>query len=396
MNSSKRDCKGRKLLRGESQRSNGMYQYRYIGLDGERHSVYSCRLVETDPIPPNSKNTVPLRELEKDVKKNLENEISKTKKLTFEDLFNKFIEMKFEIRQTTKDSYKELYDRYIKPKLGNRLIEKIKYSDIKTLYISLMTDNGLSGGTVKKIDCFIKQTFDLAVLDNMILSNPCTGVIKELRKASQFKPRKRTALTVEQQTALVKYVGKSPKYKCWLPLIVFLLGTGCRIGEAAGLYWSNVDFDNNMIHIDHSLTTISGKHSITEPKTDNGYRDIPMLDDVKNTLKALYVDGAEGYVFVNRHGHFIDRNYFNATLKKICRDFNLQSEDVKLPEDISPHVLRHTFCTRMCENESNVKVIQAVMGHSDISTTMDIYTDVFDSKKQEVFDNLNGKIILTA
>lgn len=68
-------------------------------------------------------------------------------------------------------------------------------------------------------------------------------------------------------------------------------------------------------------------------------------------------------------------------------------EPVLLPS-FSAHILRHTFCTRLCECETNVKVIQSLMGHSDFSTTMDIYTDVTEEKKQEVLTNLQGKIII--
>ena len=68
-------------------------------------------------------------------------------------------------------------------------------------------------------------------------------------------------------------------------------------------------------------------------------------------------------------------------------------EALLLPH-FSAHHLRHTFCTRLCENESNLKVIQSVMGHSDITTTMDIYAECTAEKKQEVFATLNGKIMI--
>ena len=59
-----------------------------------------------------------------------------------------------------------------------------------------------------------------------------------------------------------------------------------------------------------------------------------------------------------------------------------------------PHYLRHTFCTRLCENESNLKVIQSIMGHADITTTMDVYAEATQEKKQEIVANLRGKIII--
>lgn len=390
-----KDSKGRRLLDGEYQRKDGTYQYRYTGSDGKRHYIYSCRLTSADPTPPRKKKQLPLRELEKKVQQDLSDGIS-ADNYTFGKLYEKFMTMKIEIRQTTRECYESLYDRYIKDRFENVQIDKIKYSDLKNYYVSLIEDNKLSGGTVKKIDCLISQCFSLAVFDDLLRKNPCDGIIKELRKSKHFDPKKVMALTNEQQSELIEFVKNSEQYKCWMPLITFLLGTGCRIGEAAGLYWENVDFDNNVVHINHSLTTVSGIHRITEPKTKNSIRSVDMLADVKQMLYRLKIDrGAvnpKDYVFVNQHGHFIDRNYFNATLKRICKAYNEEHKNNFLPENISPHVFRHTTCTRMYENGVNIKVIQSILGHADISTTMDIYTDVFEDQKAEAIKSLEGKM----
>lgn len=114
------------------------------------------------------------------------------------------------------------------------------------------------------------------------------------------------------------------------------------------------------------------------------------------------VDGYTDFLFITKNGTVFAPNAVNSFLKNIVEHYNKKEMDMTLrkgrePEllpHISSHNLRHTFCTRLCENESNLKVIQSVMGHSDIKTTMDIYAECTQEKKQEVFANLNGKIMI--
>jgi len=109
------------------------------------------------------------------------------------------------------------------------------------------------------------------------------------------------------------------------------------------------------------------------------------------------IDGMKGFVFITRFGSVPNPQSVNRTIKRITSNYNAEEtvnakkerrEPVILP-DFSCHHLRHTFCTRLCENETNLKVIQAVMGHRNIETTMDIYAEATDRKKQESFDRLS-------
>ena len=114
------------------------------------------------------------------------------------------------------------------------------------------------------------------------------------------------------------------------------------------------------------------------------------------------IDGYTNFVFLTDGGSVITASSVNRAIKLIIKAHN-EAEEAKAEEegreavmlpDFSAHILRHTFCTRLCENETNLKFIQSVMGHSDISTTMDIYADATDEKKQEIMTNLQGKIII--
>ena len=145
---------------------------------------------------------------------------------------------------------------------------------------------------------------------------------------------------------------------------------------------------------------------ITTPKTKAGIRIIPMFDDVKRALLAerlrqmehgftlTEIDGYSGFIFQNRYQEVLNPHVVNRAINRIIRDHNIQAKErgtIQLPH-FSVHNLRHTFCTRFCENEPNIKIIQEIMGHRNIETTMDVYNEATREKKIESFANLEGKI----
>lgn len=149
-------------------------------------------------------------------------------------------------------------------------------------------------------------------------------------------------------------------------------------------------------------------------KTEAGIRTIPLFPEVKEAFIMEYeiqkclgfckheIDGYSGFVFSSSEGTVYAPESINQALYRIREAYNIEEtalakkekrEPVLLPK-FSCHILRHTFCTRLCEVESNIKVIQSIMGHKDISTTLDIYADCTDEKKKEVLNNLDGKLII--
>ena len=149
---------------------------------------------------------------------------------------------------------------------------------------------------------------------------------------------------------------------------------------------------------------------ITTPKTDASTRIVPMLSAVKAALQSEWefqkvfgfnesiVDGCTGFIFQNRYGDPLSPHNVNRAIDRICADYNedetvLADRETREPvliRHFSSHNLRHTFCTRFCENESNIKVIQEIMGHADIETTMNIYAEATEQIKIESFANLEG------
>lgn len=230
----------------------------------------------------------------------------------------------------------------------------------------------------------------------------------------------RHALTLEQQRAFMRFLEDTPGYYHWTPLFKFLLGTGCRIGEAIGIRWEDVDFEKRMISINHSLVYYSREYkehpmctfSVSLPKTEAGIRHIPMMDAVydalqmeledqkENGFNETEIDGMKGFIFTNRFGNVHNPQAVNRAIKRIYESYNAE-EVVKAAKErrepllvphFSCHHLRHTFCSRFCENETNLKVIQSIMGHANIETTMDIYAEVTDTKKNESIQNLAHKL----
>lgn len=185
-----------------------------------------------------------------------------------------------------------------------------------------------------------------------------------------------------------------------------------RIGEVLGLTEDDIDFDDNVIHVRRALLYWSYKGDkysfhISPTKTAAGVRDIPMLKDVSTAIreqiemnkmksaKPYEVDGYSKFIFVNGAGKpYIPSNLIN-TINHIVDGINREQIKAgragRFPK-ISPHIFRHTFCTRMCENENNVRVIQEIKGHSDFSTTMSIYNNVTALSKKKAFEELEGKI----
>ena len=137
-----------------------------------------------------------------------------------------------------------------------------------------------------------------------------------------------------------------------------------------------------------------------------------MLSEVKAALQAEWetqkivgfnesvVDGYAGFIFQNRYGDPLSPHSVNRAIDRICAAYiedetvlaDQEGRDPVLIRHFSAHNLRHTFCTRFCENERNIKVIQEIMGHADIETTMNIYAEATKEKKKESFSNLEGKI----
>ena len=416
----RRDTKNRLLGKGEYQKSDGRYMYRYVDSKGNSRFVYSWTLTQTDRPPKGKHSEKCLRELEKEIAKDLQDEIDsfKARKMTLNAFYEDYIEQKQELKTSTRTNYKYMYKKYVWDSLGRMRLPEIKYSDIKKFYNHLIRDVGFKPNSMEIIHTILHPIFTTAVRDGYIRVNPTDGVMAEIKKSNDWEKPKRHALTESEQEAFVEFTRTHNVYKHWLPLFTVLLGTGCRVGEIVGLTWDDCDFKNGIISINHSLIYRPDEHTgkcgfyISTPKTKSGEREIPMFSAVKKALlderlrqmqegfNQTVIDGYSGFIFSNKYNNVLSPHNINRAIERITRDYNVAESELAVRQNREPlllphfsvHNLRHTFCTRMCENESNIKIIQEIMGHSDISTTMDVYNEATRDKKKESFAGLEGKM----
>jgi integrase len=408
MATARKDLRGRALHKGEMQRSSDKrYAYSYTDPLGRRKYLYANDLAT-------------LREKEKQLMRDQLDglDIYVAGRATINFVFDRYMSIKTNLRATTKSNYLYMYNRFVRDTFGQKRIAEIKYSDVIQFYNYLLDTVEIQINTLETIHTLLHPTFQLAVRDEIIRKNPSDGVMAEIKKSSDKAAGVRHALTIPQQRAFMNHIANHPVYYHWWPLFTVLLGTGCRIGEALGLRWDDLDYENRVISINHSLVyypvgddRTSVLHT-SKPKTEAGVRTISMLDSVKDAFEMLHeeqedegfnetnIDGMSGFIFCNRFGSVPNPQSVNRAIKRIVIDYNASEavnakkerrEAVILP-NFSAHHLRHTFCTRLCENETNLKVIQSIMGHKDIQTTMDIYAEATEEKKQESFERLAAKM----
>lgn len=217
----RKDGKGRVLRKGEHYRkTDGRYSYIYTDPLGKKRTIYA-------------KSLVTLRqkedELVRDQMDGLSVYVAGSADVNF--LFDRYISTKTELRSTTKANYLYTWDHFIRDTFGKKKIKDVKYSDVLFFYTDLITNKGLQVNTLESINTVLRPTFELAVRDDIIRRNPVDGAYAEVKKRNGGARKSRRALTVEQQREFIDYVAKNPFFFHWYPFFVFLLGTGCRIGD---------------------------------------------------------------------------------------------------------------------------------------------------------------------
>jgi len=380
-NTKRRDNKGRVLQTGEWQQDDGRYVYRYTTPFGQRKSVYSWRLTASDQAPAGKRKEKSLREKIKDVEKQLRLELC-CEDITVCELVEKYLMTKTGVKHSTRTGYKFVQNILAKEPFGQRKIASIKTSDAKIFLIKMQKD-GRGYSTIHTVRGVLRPAFQMAADDDMILKNPFQF---ELHTVVVNDSVKRDALTREQERKFLQFIAEDSHYKRYYDAFYILFKTGLRISEFCGLTIKDIDFRKKVIKVNHQLQRTSEMKYICETtKTDNGVRDVPMTPDVVDAFKRIIknrpkpkiepiVDGYSGFLFLDKNGrprvalHW--EKYFQLSVRKYNSIYKVQ-----LPK-ITPHVCRHTFCTNMAKSGMNPKVLQYIMGHGDISVTLDTYTHI--------------------
>lgn len=391
MSEKRRDSKNRILRTGESQRKDGRYAYKYVDAFGKPQFVYAWKLVPTDRTPAGKRDDISLREKEQEIQQDLNDGIDTAgKKMTVYELFKKYLKQQRNTRASTQNTYHYLLEFLKKDKFGARSIDSIKISDVKAWLLELR-DNGLSYGTVLFYKRALKPAFKMALHDDCIRKNPFDFSLSSVMKNDT---QARQALTQEQEEKLLAFMQSDVYYRKHYDEVIVLLRTGLRISEFCGLTVKDLDFTNRVINVNHQLIKLPKTGYVVQPpKSENGIRQIPMSEEVyqafQNILKhrrkqtSLVIDGYSDFLFINRNGNPQVAVNYEAMFRKMVDKYNSQNEE-PLPR-ITPHVMRHTFCTRLANAGMNPKALQYVMGHANITITLNLYAHAsLETVKSEI------------
>ena len=377
----RRDKKGRILKNGENQRKDGRYLYKYVDNTGTTQYVYSWKLVATDRVPKGKRDCLSLREKEQEIHRDITDGINTAgKKITVCQLYAKQNEHRANVKKSTQIQRQYLMKILEEDKLGAKPIDSVKLSDAKEWAIR-MKKKGIAYKSISNYKRTLKASFYIAIQDDLIRKNPFDFKLSEVIE-NDTEPRK--ALTEEQEERLLNFVKHDKVYQKYYNDIVILLKTGLRISELCGLTIKDIDFDSEIIHVTHQLLRNKNVgYYIETPKTKSGLRDIPMSNEVIKALKRVIesdrykhrkvidIDCYRDFLFLNGKGYPMTGDCYRSVFINLIKKYNKKHEDT-LPK-ITPHVLRHTFCTRLANKNINPKSLQYIMGHSNISITLNLY-----------------------
>lgn len=376
-NKKRKDTNGRILRKGETQRADATYMYRWTDRAGVRQCIYDKSLEN-------------LRKQEDKINEELLVGIQR-EAITLNQLIERYLNIRVSLASSTYENYQYYYKHSIHDFfIGRAKVIDIKKSDILMFY-SIKSSEGMSNGTIQILNKIIHPALELAVDDDIIRKNPSKGCIKDYYD----EPEKKYALTFEQETEFFQRIKDNKRMKRYYPLYAILLATGLRISELIGLTWSDIDFDKRTISITHQLQyrkigneciwyckDIRKKFAST--KTESGNRILPMTDELYNLFMLqkkewlnckkdveFCVDGFKNFVFISHH---TGRPIYPANIRRMMNTISNRNEkrEIQLPK-LSPHILRHTTATRLAEAGVDIKTIQYLLGQKDLKVTIIVY-----------------------
>ena len=399
MSEKRRDNRNRILREGEYQRKDGRYRFHYIDEDGKEKNVYSWRLDKNDPMPKGKKREPSLREKEKQIEADLFDRIvTNGGNYTVLELVEKYISLKTGVRHNTVAGYKTVINMLKKESFGNLRIDKVRLSDAKAWLIKLQQIDGRGYSSINSIRGVLRPAFQMAVDDDLLRKNPFEF---ELASVIVNDSVTREAITRKQQRDLLKFIQEDKHFSRYYDAIYILFHTGLRISEFCGLTISEIEFGEMRIKVDHQLQrTAQMQYVIEEPKTDKGIRYVPMTEAVAACFRRIIanrktpkvepmVEGYAGFLFLDKNDMPMVALHWEKYLEHIIQKYN-RIYRIQMPK-VTLHVCRHTFCSNMAKSGMNPKTLQYIMGHADISVTLNTYIHVnFDDAKEEVYRIANS------
>lgn len=294
---------------------------------------------------------------------------------------------------STINRYEGLYNLYIKnSSLTNKKITNLKVLDIQDFYNALENDN-ITSSTINMIHRVIKPFLNYLYINSFTIKDLGIPGMLKLPKVKK-KNTDITVLSLEDQQKFINSLDDNNSDKI---LYTFALSTGLRLGEILALTWN--DLNNGMVKVNKNIKNVKVKDKWTlllqdTPKTEKSNRYVPVPKNVlaqleihrkkqielKSKAESLYTDN--NIIFATDFGTYIDPSNLNRRFKKSL-----------VKADIAPikfHSLRHTYATHLFENDIQPKVVSDLLGHKDITTTLNLYTWVLDSQKNKAANIINN------
>ena len=392
MSEKRRDNRGRVLRFGESQRQDGRYAFKYKDNDGSVKFVYSWRLDKNDRTPAGKKRELSLREKEKQIEHDLfDHIVSSGGNYTVLELVKKYVSLKTGVRHNTEANYNFVINIIAKADFGKLRIDKVHLSDAKGWLIKLQKE-GRGYSTIHSVRGVLRPAFQMAVDDDLIRKNPFNF---ELASVIVNDSVTREAITRKQEREFLSFIQADEHFSRYYDGIYILFHTGLRISEFCGLTIGDIDFKEMRINVDHQLQRKRDMTYVVEPtKTTSGTRMVPMTKEVADCFRRILanrikpkvepmIDGYTGFLFLDKNEVPMVALHWEKYFKHILDKYNSIYKE-QLPK-ITPHVCRHTFCSNMAKSGMNPKTLQYIMGHSDISVTLNTYSHVgFEDAKEEL------------
>ena len=397
-----KDLKGKELPKGIYQRKDGRYEAR-ASINGIKIQLYNFNLKEL---------RVEFEKRKEEAKQGVDKKLSN---ITLDEWFEEwFVRYKVpHIKETSVTPMKTKYRANFGRLIGNIKVADIRNMDIQDV-INTMQRVVIATSSMRVALGRVRECLVSAKNNRIISENPCFDITVPWENVS----KERRFLTQEEQNRFLQQV-EDNWYKEMF-YIMFL--TGMRIGEVGGLKWEDVDFKNKCININRSLSCQyeAGEKTVrlTAPKTHNSYRKIPFMgeaekmflsqkkkqDKIKKELGKRYRSNGElsDLVFVTSMGSPVFRYHAEKEVKKVVKAINEQEafdsvREQREPhyfEDLYPHAIRHTFCSRCFQLNMNPKVVQKLMGHQHYSTTIDIYTHVMQDDIHTEISKLESAVMV--